>query len=727
MNKKVSIVICTYNRSDFLNRTLKSLKNLHYSNFEVIVVNGPSTDRTDEVLKKYEKSIKIAKNDKANLSISRNIGIAKSSGDIVAFIDDDAIPDKYWLDDIVSLYTDSSIGGVGGKVYGPGDSHFQFENGYVNFWGESESKNYGEDYNDPNGEKYNMMLGTNATFSKEALIKVGGFDEYYDYFHDESDLCVRIIQAGYKILNHNHAYIHHEYAKSHIRKSTYDGCHLNWYPIIKNKVYFAIKNSEDRASDEERRKKALEIKNDNLNSFKLWLKEKRITKDEYNEYVELCNKAYKKGLNDGYNNERLLNEELNNNCEFKQYDPELNEEVLSICLLCRDNIINGVGGVAKYTYEIAKGLVKSGHIVHVITEGGDKSDWINTWVEEGISFHRVDKNQKINLPELQQYPTTYDNLQYSYSVYKKIVELNDKYILDVVETPLWNFEGCVASKLLKGKIPVLVRLQTPLLKVIETQEWGLNDDLLLFSEFEKQMILNCEGVISISDNIVKTLSKLYDIDFTKLKCSKVYLGVDKNIGSYDRTDNKTVILFVGRLERRKGIHTIFEVIPDIMKNKSNVEFRFLGNDTIKDSKLNCTYKEYFYKEYGNKEWAQNVVFLGQVEDSIKEKEFANCDIFIAPSLYESFGIILIEAMSAKKPVIGCRIGGMQEIVDDDYNGYLIDVENSNQLKEKINILVNNPEKRRIFGLNGYKRYEENFSNEIMINNTLNTYKEFVKR
>ena len=164
-----------------------------------------------------------------------------------------------------------------------------------------------------------------------------------------------------------------------------------------------------------------------------------------------------------------------------------------------------------------------------------------------------------------------------------------------------------------------------------------------------------------------------------------------------------------------------------MKNKSNVEFRFLGNDTIKDSKLNCTYKEYFYKKYGNKEWAQNVVFLGQVEDCIKEKEFANCDIFIAPSLYESFGIILIEAMSAKKPVIGCRIGGMQEIVDDNYNGYLIDVENSNQLEEKISILVNNPEKRKSFGLNGYKRYEENFSNEIMINNTLNTYKEFVKR
>ena len=91
--KKVSIVICTYNRADFLKRTLKSLQYQIYKNFEVIVVNGPSTDGTKDILEQYKGIVKIAVNPKTNLSISRNMGIRMSAGDIVAFIDDDAIPD----------------------------------------------------------------------------------------------------------------------------------------------------------------------------------------------------------------------------------------------------------------------------------------------------------------------------------------------------------------------------------------------------------------------------------------------------------------------------------------------------------------------------------------------------------------------------------------------------------------------------------------------------------
>lgn len=62
MSYAVSIVICTYNRAPFLKRTLNSLANLNYKNFEVIVVNGPSTDETETVLAQFQKGIKILKN-----------------------------------------------------------------------------------------------------------------------------------------------------------------------------------------------------------------------------------------------------------------------------------------------------------------------------------------------------------------------------------------------------------------------------------------------------------------------------------------------------------------------------------------------------------------------------------------------------------------------------------------------------------------------------------------
>ena len=721
MEKQVSIVICTYNRAPFLKRTLRSLSKLNYKNFEVIVVNGPSTDETDTILEKYIGKIKIAKNPYTNLSISRNMGIKLSAGDIVAFIDDDAIPDKEWLNDIVSYYIDDKIGGVGGKVFGPGDDHFQFEGGYVDFWGDAEVHYIGADYNDPNGKKFNMMLGTNCTFSKKALIDVGGFDEYYDYFHDESDLCLRVVQRGYKILNHPRAFIHHEYAKSHIRQNTYDACRLNWYPIIKNKVYFAIKNSANLATDEERENKVKNIRDEQLNAFKLWKSEGKITKDEYEKYVELCKNGFARGYEDGKNKERQLNFLLKSNETFEKFDCHMDEGILNICLLCKDNIFETIGGTAKYTYELAKGFVSEGYDVHVISQGNVETDWL----QEGINVHTILKKEYIDIPELDLYPVTNGNLQYSYGVYKKVIQLHEKYGIDIVESVLWDYEGAVSACMLKGKIPVVVRLQTPLLKVIETQHWEMNDDYRLFADFEKQMIEDCAEVIAISDHIKDTITELYNISFNSHNVSKVYLGVDENKCSPSRQDDKVRILYVGRLERRKGIHTIFEILPDIMEKYQNIEMRFLGNLDIVDDILQMTFKQYFDENYKQNDWASRIIFLGQVDNSVKNQEFKDCDIFVAPSLYESFGIISIEAMSAGKPVIGCKVGGMQEVIENNVTGYTIEAENSKEFEEKLSLLIENPELRKNMGEAGFNRFQKMFSNRAMVLNTLEVYKKLI--
>ena len=58
-------------------------------------------------------------------------------------------------------------------MYGPGDDHFQFEGGYIDIWGNADVHCFGSDYNDPKGNKFNMMLGTNCSFLRKALLKVG--------------------------------------------------------------------------------------------------------------------------------------------------------------------------------------------------------------------------------------------------------------------------------------------------------------------------------------------------------------------------------------------------------------------------------------------------------------------------------------------------------------------------------------------------------------------------
>ncbi|MEZ5417967.1 MAG: glycosyltransferase family 2 protein [Vicinamibacterales bacterium] len=92
-----SIVVNTFNRARALERLLPSLERLDTA-CEVVVVNGPSTDDTEEVLARFAGRIKVARCPEPNLSRSRNIGIAAAAGDVVVFIDDDALPaDTAWL------------------------------------------------------------------------------------------------------------------------------------------------------------------------------------------------------------------------------------------------------------------------------------------------------------------------------------------------------------------------------------------------------------------------------------------------------------------------------------------------------------------------------------------------------------------------------------------------------------------------------------------------------
>ena len=139
MNPTVSIVINTLNRAVELQKTLKSMLWLDYpGEFEVIVVNGPSKDNTDTVIASWLPHIRTGKCEIANLSVSRNIGICMAQGDIVAFIDDDAIPEPEWLTQLVKPYVDPMVGGVGGFVFDYTGYNFQYEYAVVDRFGNAE-------------------------------------------------------------------------------------------------------------------------------------------------------------------------------------------------------------------------------------------------------------------------------------------------------------------------------------------------------------------------------------------------------------------------------------------------------------------------------------------------------------------------------------------------------------------------------------------------------------
>ncbi|OUL21371.1 glycosyl transferase [Nostoc sp. RF31YmG] len=245
----VSIIICTSDRHHFLEKALKSLELLSYPDFEVIVIDSSSTTHTSEIVhsitSKNSLRVKLLKVKHLNLSYSRNRGIKLASGSIIAFFDDDAIPPSEWLEKLLfsySLYGDNcaAVGGAVRDLTRPGHP-LQFCRGITNIFSKTITIRSADavDHNEANGFWFNSLMGTNSSFRKDLLEEINGYDEFFDYFLDETDVCLRLIQAGYEV-HYADVTVNHYPQPSHNR---IDQKHLTcWYSLAKNTTYFAFKH-----------------------------------------------------------------------------------------------------------------------------------------------------------------------------------------------------------------------------------------------------------------------------------------------------------------------------------------------------------------------------------------------------------------------------------------------------------------------------------------------------
>ncbi|PIB26604.1 hypothetical protein BFP76_11975 [Amylibacter kogurei] len=206
-----SIIIVSHGRPDGLARILSALRFQSYANFEIIVVadHEPTS-----------KNIKFVKFDEANISKARNLGIAVAAGDIIAFCDDDAIPEPRWLERLIAPFENPDIGVAGGYVRGRNGISFQ--------WRALETDMNGNDYplereecSDISihscGERFAKVQGTNCAFRKTGVVDLGGFDENFAFYLDETELTLRMGRAGWKTAIVPLAEVQHGYAASLMR------------------------------------------------------------------------------------------------------------------------------------------------------------------------------------------------------------------------------------------------------------------------------------------------------------------------------------------------------------------------------------------------------------------------------------------------------------------------------------------------------------------------------
>ncbi|MBW1822597.1 MAG: glycosyltransferase [Deltaproteobacteria bacterium] len=185
-----------------------------------------------------------------------------------------------------------------------------------------------------------------------------------------------------------------------------------------------------------------------------------------------------------------------------------------------------------------------------------------------------------------------------------------------------------------------------------------------------------------------------------------------------------VLLFVGRLIRWKGVYYLVKALPEILKRYPKTKLLIVGSGPEKRRLIQLS---------AELEIKNRIVFIDEVlqEDLIPLYSIAN--ILILPSIMditgetEGLGVVLLEAMACRVPVIGSDVGGIKDIIIDGETGLLSEQKNPDSLAEKIISLLSDEQLRKKVIENGFKLVKEKFTWEAISDRFLNIYMEVIKK
>jgi GT2 family glycosyltransferase len=183
---RISVIACSYNGESRIRDCLEGLRKLEYVNYEVIVVDDGSTDRTAAIAREY--GFQVISTENCGLSSARNKGLEAATGEIVAYIDDDAYPDPHWLNYLALAFMNSAHAGIAGpNISPPGDGFIA--DCVANAPGNPTHVLLSD-------QEAEHIPGCNMAFRKSCLQAIGGFDHQFRVAGDDVDLCWRLRRRG---------------------------------------------------------------------------------------------------------------------------------------------------------------------------------------------------------------------------------------------------------------------------------------------------------------------------------------------------------------------------------------------------------------------------------------------------------------------------------------------------------------------------------------------------
>lgn len=364
-----------------------------------------------------------------------------------------------------------------------------------------------------------------------------------------------------------------------------------------------------------------------------------------------------------------------------------------------------VGGVAPHVSELSEALARRGHEMHILTRRGDfdSYDKIN-----GVHYQRVDFDSSGGI--------VYQMDRMSEAIYDRfgaVQKIFGKF--DIVHGHDWH--PILALNRIKNDYGLHYVL------TMHSTEWGRNGNHFgdgIFKEISHREWMGgyeSSQIIVTTRRMMDELRWLYSIPKNKISIipNGIIAGKIKKILDAGRIKEKygihpldPVVLFCGRMNVQKGPDLLVEAIPQILRNRPDMKFVFMGEG---DMRPFCERRSQELNVAGS------CRFLGYTSPSAKEELMNACDLMCVPSRNEPFGVVVLEAWDACKPVVATESISIVRNFEDGLLAYI----QPESIAWCINHLLKNPMEMKKMGMAGYNRIEAEFSWDRIAKRTEEVY------
>jgi glycogen synthase len=401
---------------------------------------------------------------------------------------------------------------------------------------------------------------------------------------------------------------------------------------------------------------------------------------------------------------------------------------LKVCLISEEYPPETAwGGIGTYTYNLATGLAEQGHEVQVIARG---------WEQDSIQENGPLRIHRLFIPEpswrwgttrlsLKFYETR-QILLWNLRVRRRVRQILDSDGLDVVECPEYHAQG-LALALGRRRVPMVVKLHTPAFLCRNINETSRSLDNRISEYLEHRLARQAALITSPSRKLAEDVCRRWRLDGRAIRIIPNPIDDELFCPPLETKREPASLLFVGRLERRKGVETLIQALPFVRSRHLDARLRLVGKDH-RSGPDGSWMGEHLRRRLRNERVPEEAVeYAGAVDRTRLPAIYGRAAICVVPSLYENFPYTCLEAMACGCTVIASAVGGIPEIITHGVDGWLVSPESPQALADAIDILLSSPELGRKLGDQARATIHRRFSRQAVCNQTVEVYRSMLEK